>query len=161
MFWIDPTDPEAGGTGHTVRACRNAGVPVVFQDQWTIWLRELTPDSTMETFAPGDRVVAINTDHSGPILAPRAVTQLLYNFPDGPLRSDQVYHIAGVESLRDQSQGVFLTGLRVLHGTHEISWHHSRFRKVDTLRDHAPKKRIRRRPTPAKLPTPAMLPAFH
>ena len=40
LFWIDPDDPEAGGTGHTVRVCRNAGVPTVFQDHWTTWLTE-------------------------------------------------------------------------------------------------------------------------
>lgn len=38
LFCIDPANPEAGGTGHTIRACRNAGVPVVFQDGWGSWL---------------------------------------------------------------------------------------------------------------------------
>jgi hypothetical protein len=37
LFWIDPADPEAGGTGHTIRACRLAGVPVVFQNDWETW----------------------------------------------------------------------------------------------------------------------------
>lgn len=37
LFCIDPADPEAGGTGHTIRVCRNAGVPVVFQDCWASW----------------------------------------------------------------------------------------------------------------------------
>ena len=41
LFWIDPEHPEAGGTGHTIRACRNAGVPTVFQDHWTPWLHHL------------------------------------------------------------------------------------------------------------------------
>lgn len=38
LFCIDPANPEAGGTGHTIRVCRNAGVPVVFQDCWASWL---------------------------------------------------------------------------------------------------------------------------
>jgi hypothetical protein len=38
LFWIDPADPEAGGTGHTIRVCRNAGVPTVFQAEWGSWL---------------------------------------------------------------------------------------------------------------------------
>jgi hypothetical protein len=38
LFWIDPADPEAGGTGHTIRACRLAGVPVIFQNHWETWL---------------------------------------------------------------------------------------------------------------------------
>ena len=38
LFWIDPADPEAGGTGHTIRVCRNTGVPAVFQDSWITWL---------------------------------------------------------------------------------------------------------------------------
>ena len=38
LLWIDPTDPEAGGTGHTLRACRLQDVPVVFQSHWESWL---------------------------------------------------------------------------------------------------------------------------
>ncbi len=37
LFCIDPADPEAGGTGHTIRVCRNTDVPVVFQGQWATW----------------------------------------------------------------------------------------------------------------------------
>lgn len=40
LFFIDPADPLAGGTGHTIRVCRDEGVPVVFQDDWTRWLAE-------------------------------------------------------------------------------------------------------------------------
>lgn len=38
LFYIDPQDPMAGGTGHTIRVCRNAGVPVVFQSEWGTWV---------------------------------------------------------------------------------------------------------------------------
>jgi len=38
LFWIDPADPEAGGTGHTIRACRLQHVPVIFQCHWQSWL---------------------------------------------------------------------------------------------------------------------------
>jgi hypothetical protein len=38
LFCIDPANPEAGGTGHTIRVCRNAGVPVIFQISWATWL---------------------------------------------------------------------------------------------------------------------------
>ncbi len=38
LFWIDPAEPHAGGTGHTIRACRNAKVPTVFQNDWSTWL---------------------------------------------------------------------------------------------------------------------------
>ncbi len=37
LFYIDPADPMAGGTGHTIRVCRQEGVPVVFQDEWMRW----------------------------------------------------------------------------------------------------------------------------
>ena len=37
LFCIDPANPDAGGTGHTIRVCRNAGVPVIFQDDWAFW----------------------------------------------------------------------------------------------------------------------------
>lgn len=43
LFWIDPKKPEAGGTGHTIRVCRNAGIPTVFQYSWVAWLNELQP----------------------------------------------------------------------------------------------------------------------
>ena len=37
LFCVDPTDPNAGGTGHTIRACKNAGITVAFQDDWEKW----------------------------------------------------------------------------------------------------------------------------
>lgn len=37
LFSIDPSYPDAGGTGHTIRVCRHAGVPVIFQDDWAGW----------------------------------------------------------------------------------------------------------------------------
>ncbi len=40
-FIVDPTDTEAGGTGHTIRVCRQTGVPVVFQNVWSSWFAEL------------------------------------------------------------------------------------------------------------------------
>jgi hypothetical protein len=39
LFFVDPADPEAGGTGHTIRVCRNAGVPVFFQQHWATWIQ--------------------------------------------------------------------------------------------------------------------------
>jgi hypothetical protein len=48
----------------------------------------------METFAPGDRVVAINTDMSGPICGPTNPELHPFLFPDGPLRKDVIYHVA-------------------------------------------------------------------
>lgn len=37
VFYTKP-DPMAGGTGHTIRVCRQQGVPVVLQDVWMQWL---------------------------------------------------------------------------------------------------------------------------
>jgi hypothetical protein len=37
FFWIDPTKPHAGGTGHTIRVCRQEGIPCVFQNDWENW----------------------------------------------------------------------------------------------------------------------------
>jgi hypothetical protein len=122
----------------------------------------------METFAPGDRVVAINTDMSGPIHPDGDRSRHPFLFPDGPLRKDVVYHVEAVRCLNSGGhQGLFITGLRVTWGNQDIPWDASRFRKVDTLRDHAPKKRRRKQPAPSKQPVPAMpptparLPAFH
>jgi hypothetical protein len=34
VLYVDLSDPEAGGTGHTIRVCRQQGIPVAFQDSW-------------------------------------------------------------------------------------------------------------------------------
>lgn len=105
----------------------------------------------METFSPGDRVVAINTDLSGPICGPSQPALHPFRFPDGPLRQDVVYHVTAVKLSKDGFQGITLTGLRIFWGEQEIPWHGSRFRKVENLADHAPKKRRRKRPAPKLL----------
>lgn len=33
LFYVDPADPEAGGTGHTIRVCRGHGVAFAFQQE--------------------------------------------------------------------------------------------------------------------------------
>ena len=109
----------------------------------------------METFASGDRVVAINTDLSAPICAPPNPELHPFSFPDGPLRRDVIYHVKSVQSSRGGSQGLHITGLRVLWGASaEIPWNSSRFRKVETLHAQAPKKRRRKVPAPIFLATP-------
>jgi hypothetical protein len=37
LFYVDLSDPEAGGTGHTIRVCRQHGIPVAFQKSWMRW----------------------------------------------------------------------------------------------------------------------------
>jgi len=37
LFYVDLSDPEAGGTEHTIRVCRQHGIPVAFQDSWMNW----------------------------------------------------------------------------------------------------------------------------
>jgi hypothetical protein len=103
----------------------------------------------METFAPGDRVVAINTDLSGPINDPSGSPMSAFLFPDGQLRKDVIYHVRLIQSLTTGHQGLFLTGLRVILHNHQIPWDSSRFRKVDTLKGHTPRKRRRKQPVAA------------
>jgi len=102
----------------------------------------------METFAPGDRVVAINT-LPVPLYPDGDCSQHPFLLPDGPLRQDVIYHVAETVMRPSGLQGVFLTGLRITWGSQEIPWASSRFRKVDTLRDGAPKKRRRKQPVAA------------
>lgn len=45
LFYVDPADPEAGGTGHTIRVCRRQGIPVAFQDSWMVWFLPSQPGS--------------------------------------------------------------------------------------------------------------------
>lgn len=37
IFYVNTEDPMLGGTGHTIRVCREQGVPVAFQDAWMGW----------------------------------------------------------------------------------------------------------------------------
>ncbi len=104
----------------------------------------------METFAPGDRVVAINTNiGTVPLKSLKPHDANPFLFPDGPVRGDVIYHVHRVCYTRDGCQGVYLTGLRVTWGDIEAPWCATRFRKVDDLRDHAPKKRRRKQPVAA------------
>jgi hypothetical protein len=38
LFWINPADPEAGGTGHTIRVCKEEGIPYFTQTEWLTWM---------------------------------------------------------------------------------------------------------------------------
>ncbi len=38
IFFVNEDDPEAGGTGHTMRVCRQNNVPVFTQDVWLSWM---------------------------------------------------------------------------------------------------------------------------
>ncbi len=38
IFFIDLSDPMAGGTGHTIRVCQQESVPVAFQNEWLGWM---------------------------------------------------------------------------------------------------------------------------
>jgi len=40
LFYVDIDDPMAGGTGHTIRVCKQEGVLVAFQDSWIGWIEE-------------------------------------------------------------------------------------------------------------------------
>ncbi len=103
----------------------------------------------MENFSPGGRVVAINTDMSAPIYDPTGSPLSAFSFPDGPLRRDVVYHVGSVCPQGAGNVGLLITGLRVFRHNQQIPWNASRFRKVDTLKGHAPKKRRRKKPTSA------------
>lgn len=100
----------------------------------------------MQTFSPGDRVVAIDLSQ-GPLKALSSTDAHPFLFPDGPLRGGTVYHVSGVCRIRDGSQGIYLTGLRVLWGSENIPWNPGRFRRVESHR--VPASNTRRRKQPA------------
>lgn len=99
----------------------------------------LQQNITMERFEPGDRVVAVNADCSCACMPPN-VENPVFDLPDGPLRRDVVYHVEKVVSLVGGGQGLYLTGIRVCWENREISFHWSRFRKVDSLKGYVPQK---------------------
>ena len=100
----------------------------------------------METFEPGDRVVAINTDHSGPICGPSNPAAHPFRFPDGRLCEGPIYHVATVGLTRLGTQTLWITGLRVFWGNLEMPWDATRFRKVDALKDFTKARRSRKIP---------------
>jgi hypothetical protein len=105
----------------------------------------------MQSFAPGDRVVAINTDMSGPICGPQNPEAHPFLFPDGPLRRDVVYHVTRVGKCRDGNQALWLTGMRVFWGPTEFPWNSTRFRKVQKA-GHPPLAIKKKHPTPQVRP---------
>ncbi|HOM87643.1 MAG TPA: hypothetical protein PLR54_05225 [Spirochaetota bacterium] len=38
LFYVDLSNIESGGTGHTIRVCKNMNIPVIFQDSWENWI---------------------------------------------------------------------------------------------------------------------------
>jgi hypothetical protein len=96
-------------------------------------------------FAPGDRVVAIDT-RQGPLLWKDPRDKNLITTPDGPPRKGVVYHVERIMHTKCGSPGVTITGLRSHWKNLELPWCASRFRKVDTLKGHLPKKRRRKQP---------------
>jgi hypothetical protein len=83
-------------------------------------------------FAPGDRVVAVNTQE-GPLKLLVPMDSRRFDLPDGPVRQGVVYHVSAVTRIKDGSAGVFITGLRCLWGNRDFPWAASRFRKVESV----------------------------
>lgn len=38
IFYVNPDEPKTGGTGHTIRVCEQANIPVITQNIWMKWL---------------------------------------------------------------------------------------------------------------------------
>lgn len=38
LFYVNEGDPESGGTGHTVRVCRQNNIPILTQEIWMNWI---------------------------------------------------------------------------------------------------------------------------
>lgn len=62
IFYADPNDPMAGGTGHTIRVCKDHAVPVILQNDWLTWIPSLesnqTPADSEKYPAPSSRRTA-------------------------------------------------------------------------------------------------------
>jgi hypothetical protein len=99
---------------------------------------------------PGDRVVAIDT-RQAPLLWEDPRDKNLIATPDGLPRKGVVYYVEGIMHSQCGSPGVIITRLRSYWKNLDLPWCASRFRKVDTLKGHAPKKRRRKQPAPQQL----------
>jgi hypothetical protein len=95
--------------------------------------------NTPHPFAPGDRVVAIDT-RQGPLLWEEPRDKNLITTPDGLPRKGVVYYVEGIMHTKCGSPGVIITGLRSYWNNLDLPWCASRFRKVDALKSHTPKK---------------------
>ena len=67
-----------------------------------------------------------------------------FRLPDGPLRQGVVYHVKAVNTLKDGSHGVFITGLSCLWGTKDFPWSANRFRKLEKV-GHPQSRKCRRK----------------
>jgi hypothetical protein len=92
----------------------------------------------METFAPGNLVVALNTDTSGRTWGPSDSVPRLSSFLVGSLSRDVVRHVAALDASWDGNQALFPAGLHVMLDSCEIGWDGSHFRKEDTRAGHVP-----------------------
>jgi hypothetical protein len=114
-----------------------------FKDKGWLAPEKADPPQPQETFAPGDHVIAINTDMSTPFCGPPDPSLHPFRFPNGPLRKNVIYHVESVRPSPDGNQSLEITDLPIFWGPHVFYWISSRFRTVDTSRTHAPKKRRR------------------
>ena len=129
----EPVIPASGGTNGS-----ESGVNIPMADKKSKTKNEKKAgnakrkkgNDTMEPFAAGDLVVAVNTDMSAPILPDGELSQYAFEFPDGPLKNDVTYQVTMACLHSSGHQGVFLKELRVIQGPDEIPWHHSRFMKA-------------------------------
>jgi len=99
-------------------------------------------------FTSGDRDVAIDT-RQGPLLREDPRNKNLITTPDGSPRKGVVYYVEGIIHTQSGSPGVIITRLRSYWKSLELPWCASRFRKVDTLKGHVPKKRRQEQPVAA------------
>ncbi len=101
----------------------------------------------MSNFKIGDRVVCINDNVSYPIVPPAGDWALSsFVLPDGPIQKGMIYRIDGIREARDGNPGFFITGKRVLFKDESVTWHSSRFRKVDWKKDYKAHARRKSRP---------------
>jgi hypothetical protein len=58
LFWIDPADPKAGGTGHTIRVATNNDISGLIFDQIPLVIESLSCHSSLispsRAFQPPD-----------------------------------------------------------------------------------------------------------
>jgi hypothetical protein len=114
--------------------------------------------NTPHPFAPGDRVVAIDT-RQGPLLWEDPRDKNLITTPDGLPRKGVVYYVEGIMLTKCGSPGVLITGLRSYWKNLDLPWCASRFCKVEPLKGYVPKKRRRNAAGRSRTQPDAALPA--
>lgn len=118
----------------------------------TVSSKPVCPPKILSIPSPRATESSRSTPGKAPLLWEDSRDKNLITAPDGLPRKGVVYYVEGIMHTQCGSPGVIITGLRSYWNNLDLPWCASRFRKVDALKGHVPKKSRRKQPVTATYP---------